>query len=180
MLTITIPGAEYFDEELEEFITYDGTVLQLEHSLVALSKWESITEKAFLGNQELTPEEVLLYFQCMSIDEKTPPEIFQHLTEENIQAINKYIEAKMSATWFNDRPGRPTPRMTITAELIYHWMFSAEIPIECETWHLNRLFTLIKIYGVKNAPAKKIDKHEAARQQRELNAQRRAQHGSSG
>jgi hypothetical protein len=59
-------------------------------------------------------------------------------------------------------------------------MFSAGIPIECENWHLNRLFTLIKVFSAKNGPQKKMSKAEAMRQQRDLNAQRRAATGSSG
>ena len=56
MLQITIPAVEFFDEKKQEFITLKERTLQLEHSLVSLSKWESKWCKAFLGKQEKTSE----------------------------------------------------------------------------------------------------------------------------
>ena len=49
MLKITIPGQEFWDEGKEEFVSTKGIILQLEHSLVSLSKWESKWHKPFLG-----------------------------------------------------------------------------------------------------------------------------------
>lgn len=54
MLRITIPADEFWDEVNEEFIYQKGLTLQLEHSLVSISKWESKWCKAFLGKQEKT------------------------------------------------------------------------------------------------------------------------------
>lgn len=47
MLRITIPAVEQWDEEKQEFVTTKEQTLQLEHSLVSLSKWESKWCKAF-------------------------------------------------------------------------------------------------------------------------------------
>lgn len=41
MLTIVIPATELFNEKTQEFIQSKEQVLQLEHSLVSISKWES-------------------------------------------------------------------------------------------------------------------------------------------
>ena len=41
MLRITIPAEEFWDEVNEEFIYTKEQTVQLEHSLVSLSKWES-------------------------------------------------------------------------------------------------------------------------------------------
>lgn len=41
MLLLTIPAAELFDNRSQEFISIPESKLQLEHSLVSLSKWES-------------------------------------------------------------------------------------------------------------------------------------------
>lgn len=180
MLTITVGVTDVFDEEAQAFTTQGGVALQLEHSLVSLSKWESIHEKPFLGVAAKTPEEVFSYIECMVLDTNSPEEILHRLSKENMEQINAYIDAKKSATWFSDQPGAPKSRETITSELVYYWMTVFNIPFECETWHLNRLFTLIRICNVKQAKPKKMSRAEVAQRNRELNARRKAEHGTKG
>lgn len=180
MLTITVLGVEMFDEETDSFVTQGDVVLELEHSLVSLSKWESKYEKPFLGSKDKTRDEVLGYVEAMTLTSDIPDEVYQKLTSENIHEINAYIDAKMSATWFSEAPGAPKTNEIVTAELIYYWMTVFSIPFECEHWHLNRLFTLIRICNIKSAKPKKMSRAEIAARNRELNAQRRAQLGTSG
>jgi len=180
VLTITVPGTELWDEEAQLFITTEDCSLELEHSLVSLSKWESIVEKPFLGSNEKTIEEVLLYVECMVISTGHDSGVFHRLTKENYEAVNNYINAKMTATWFSEDKNAPRNREIITSELIYYWMLSMSIPFECETWHLNRLFTLIRVCSVKNSPGKKMPRRDLAAQRSALNAQRLAQLGTSG
>jgi len=174
VLKLLIPGDEVFDEENSEFVMRDSIVLELEHSLVSLSKWESTWEKPFLGNEKKTLKETIGYIEAMTLTPDVPPEVFSRLTNAHFEQVNKYIEAKMTATWFNDKPG-PASREIITTELIYYWMVTLNIPFECETWHLNRLFTLIKVCNQKNSPPKKMSRREVMERNRQLNAQRRAQ-----
>jgi len=179
MLSIIVPGEEVFNNDTQEFNTQGDSILELEHSLVSLSKWESKFEKPFLGKAEKTAEEVMGYIKAMTLNE-VPEEIFLRLSEDNLKSINDYIEAKMTATWFHEAPGAPASRDVITAELVYYWMITFGIPMECERWHLNRLFTLIRVCNIKQAKPTKMSRSEIASRNRELNARRRAQLGTTG
>jgi hypothetical protein len=180
MLTLIVPGDEHFDENTSEFVTVGDVTLELEHSLVSLSKWESKYEKPFLGRDEKTTEEVISYVETMLLTEEVPEGILHKLSEENFNQINDYLDAKMTATWFSDQPSAPRSREVITAELIYYWMIVFNIPFECQYWHLNKLFTLIRICNVKQAKPEKMSRNEVAQRNRELNAQRRKQLGTTG
>lgn len=177
-ITIKIPGVESFDEDTETFVYSEETVLVLEHSLVSLSKWESIFHKAFLGKEKKTAEETLAYIHAMCLDESIPGEVLFRLTEANIAEINAYIENPMTATTFSQIQGPPS-REYITNELIRYWMVAFQIPLEYETRHLNQLFTLIKVVNEKNKPDKDKKKMSAA-ERHALNKQRQQQHGTTG
>lgn len=180
MLTITVGATEVYDENAKAFTTHGGVELQLEHSLISLSKWESEFEKPFLGKDDKTVEETLGYIRCMVLTPNPPGDFLQKLSQENVEAINRYIERKMTATWFSDQPSAPKSREVITSELIYYWMSLFSIPFECEAWHLNRLFTLIRICNIKQSKPQKMSRAEVMQRNRELNAQRRTQLGTAG
>jgi hypothetical protein len=180
MLEIKVGGVESYDDSKQEFVIVGGTPIQLEHSLVSLSKWEQEYEKPFISTTEKTDEELVFYVKCMTLTPEVPEELYLKLSDENIQDINDYINKKMSATWFSDAPNAPPSREIITAELVYYWMTVFNIPFECQYWHLNRLFTLVRVCNIKQAKPKKMSRAEVAQRNRELNERRRSQLGTKG
>lgn len=181
MLQITIPlSPEGWDEEKQEFVAPKEQTLQLEHSLVSLSKWESKWCKAFLTKAEKTPEETLDYIKCMTITQNVNPEVYKHLTTSNVEQVNEYIGAPMTATYLSeDKNGKGNSEI-VTAELIYYWMIALNIPFECQKWHLNRLLTLIRVCNIKNAPPKKRSRKEIMSRNAALNAARRQRYNTKG
>lgn len=181
MLRLTIPAREQWDERKQEFVNTKEQTLQLEHSLVSLSKWESKWEKPFLTNQAKTYEETIDYVKCMTINQNVDPAIYSCLDNSHFERINKYIEAPMTATYFSEKKGgRGSSREQVTSELIYYWMIALQIPMECEKWHLNRLLTLVKVCNIKNSPPKKHSRRELMSRNAALNAARRQQMNSQG
>ena len=166
-------GSELFDDEKQEFVTPDIKILQLEHSLISLSKWESKWCKPFFSKEEKTPEETIDYIKCMTITPNVKDEVYSYLTRDNVAEINKYIEAPMTATTFPDNKKGKGSKEIITSELIYYWMITLNIPPEYQKWHLNRLLTLIQVCNVKNEPAKKMSNKEIMSRNRALNAARK-------
>lgn len=181
MLQITIPAEESWDEEKEEFvITRKAQTLQLEHSLVSLSKWESKWCKSFLSKAEKTDEEILHYIMCMTITQNVDPSTYNYLTKDNITEITEYINAPMTATIFSEEGGSKGKREIITAEIIYYWMITLNIPFECQKWHLNRLLTLVRVCNIKNTPPKKRSKRDIMSHHAALNEARRKKLNSKG
>lgn len=180
MLVITVPAVEMFNEETQEFFMLKEQTLQLEHSLVSLSKWESKWCKPFLTKDNKTLEETLDYIKCMTITQNVNPEVYSRLSSENIKAINDYIEAPMTATTFYNDNQKGRGKETITSELIYYWMVALNIPMECQRWHLNRLLTLVRVCNVKNNPPKKMSRRELMNRNAALNAARRKQLNTNG
>lgn len=181
MLTIKVPiSPEGWDDEKQEFVEPKIQMLQMEHSLVSLSKWESKWKTPFYSKKEMTAEETLDYIKCMTLTKNVNPEVYDHLTRENIKEIMDYIGDPMTATTFGKEINKNINRETITSELIYYWMIASNIPFECQKWHLNRLLTLIKICGIKNTPPKKASKREILNRNAALNAARRQQLNTKG
>lgn len=180
MLRITIPTLEQWDEQNQEFVITKGQTLQLEHSLISLSKWESRWCKAFLTREAKSTDETIDYVKCMTLTQNVNPELYKHFTQENILKVNRYIEAPMTATFFSEESGNRSSREQVTAELIYYWMIALNIPFECQKWHLNRLLTLIRVCNIKNQPPKKRSTKEILSRNASLNAARRNQLNTKG
>ena len=180
MLYVAVPLAEEgWDEQTQEFIPPPVKVLQLEHSLVSLSKWESKYCKPFLSTDK-TDEETLDYIKMMTITQNVDPKVYNHLTQNNIEEIRKYIHAPMTATTFPKERRSRRNNEVITNEVIYHWMVALNIPFECQKWHINRLLTLIRVCEIKSQPPKKMSKRETMSNYRALNEARKKQLNTKG
>ena len=185
MLELTIPPKEdAWDSHLKEFVKSDfkGATIRLEHSLIAISKWESKYHKPYLENTEMTAEELAYYVRCMTVTQSVPNEVYENLTQDNYNEIVEYIKDPMTATWFSKGPvveGGAKKKQVVTSELIYYWMIAQNIPVEFEKWHLNRLMTLIEVCSIKNAEAngqstkKKVSQRDLAVNNTKLNEMRR-------
>lgn len=198
MLQITIPKKEQeWDEKIAEFITIPETHLQLEHSLISISKWEAKYHKAFISDKQKTNEELLYYIECMTITQSVDPSIYRLIPESEIKRIQQYIEDDHTATCFvglsldgNESPG--SKKEVITSEVIYYYMVALNIPFECQKWHLGRLMTLIKVCNEKNKEAedraagkkkKRLtikEQNDLARQYDRINEERKRRLGVTG
>jgi len=184
MLKVTILGTEGFDNETQKFVPpTDNIVIDLEHSLLAVSKWESKYEKPFLQAGKKTSMEIYDYIKAMIVDPDVDPDVLDRCSQSNLTEIQAYIDSNQSATTFGRMPEHRGPGEVITSELIYFWMVNYTIPFNpAESWHLNRLFSLIKIANIKNSAGKgqKMSRNELAQRNRGLNAERKAKLGTTG
>lgn len=180
MLEIQVVTGENFNDETQEFEPVTVTI-EMEHSLLSLSKWESEFGKPFLSNDDKTPEETLWYIKAMIVSSGVSPEVFQKLTENHVPEIDRYINGKHTATTFREVPGTPVNREIITAEVIMSWMVTCKIPLEWgERQHLNQLFTVIRTINLRNQPPKKMSRAEMIAERKALVAKRRAEWGTRG
>jgi len=177
---VVIPESENWDETKEEFVQIKSVTFQIEHSLVSLSRWESKWNIPFLEKNDKTTEQIIDYVRCMTTTQNVDPKIYQRLTAPIFSQISEYIEAPMTATWFNDELDAARKKEVITAEIIYYWMIVQNIPLECQKWHLNRLLTLIRVCSIKNAPPKKMGRKDMLAQRKALNETRRNRINSKG
>lgn len=186
MIKITIPAASAWNDQLQQFVDFKGQELCLEHSLVSISKWEAKWHKPFIGNDKKTSEEIIDYIKCMTTNQNVDPNSYSFLSNDNLKAVNKYIEDSMTATTFSDRKGPGSGKYRkpeiITSEVIYYWMIACQIPFECQKWHLNRLLTLIRVCNIKNDTGanSKMSKGEILSRNRALNEARKKQFNTKG
>lgn len=169
---ITIPAREFYDPQKNEFTEVKEQTIVIKHSLVSLSKWEAKWHKPFLNDNTKTWEESIDYIKCMTLTQNVDPNVYDAITPELFAEINSYIDDPMSARKFRDEENN-SRREVITSELIYFWMISLGIPMECQKWHLNRLLALIRLCSIKNTPPKKGNTTSMLQKRHALNMSRR-------
>ena len=131
------------------------TRVRLEHCLLAMSKWEAKYQRSFLNEQPRTSEEVEYYVRCMALDD-VEPYIFSAFSSQDYDAIQAYISASHTATTFQSYGPPKLGRMhVVTTEVIYYMMIIRGIPFDVETWPIDRLMTLLKVYDIESNYGKK-------------------------
>ena len=174
---------DYWDPKIEEFVqipyqrAYD---LNLEHSLISISKWESKWHVPFIGDNNKTEEQIMDYIKCMTINQNVPDSVYDYLTADDVKKISDYINNPMTATTINSTSEKRKSSKIVTSEVLYSWMVGLQIPFECEKWHVNRLIMLIEVCNENNTPPKKMGKNEIINRNMALNKARRAKYNSKG
>lgn len=128
---------------------------------------------------KLTGDEFMDYVRCMTVNKNVDPNIYYKLTAADYKKIDEYIHDPMTATTFHSQRFSKAQKQTITSELVYYWMVTAQIPFEAERWHFNRLMTLIHVYEVKNDTSK-MSKKDMYKSNKAINEARKAKHHSRG
>jgi len=180
MLTIIVPSSELYDEKNNEFIQIKEQTIVLEHSLVSIAKWESKWKKSFLSTQEKTVNEWVDYIRCMTITKNVNPLVYKTINNSASEAIKRYMNDPMTATYFSDNGSKNAGRSIVTAEVVYYWMISLGIPFECQKWHFNRLMALIRVCDIKNNSGKKMSQREILTRNQALNEERKRKYKTRG
>jgi len=182
MLRLTIDACDYYDPVTETFETFPAVTLQLEHSLISVSKWEAIYHKSFLSTPQITADEFRDYVRCMTLNKNVDDSVYQRLTMVHEGIIRDYINNPMTATTINDKGKPPRRGKVTTSEELYGNMVMLGIPFECEKWHLNRLIMLIRVCSIQQngGGSRKMSPKDYAQWSAAQNLARRAKTGSRG
>ena len=158
VLDLYIPGKEFWNSELQEFIYTKDITLHLKHSLVSLTRWEQHYKRRFLDDGPKNEEEYRFYIQCMTLNKDVDPLVYTVLQEDDIKKVTDYIHDSMTATTLPKQNNNRSNSEKLSSELIYYYMSALNIPFECEKWFLNNLIILISIASIKNNPQEKKSK----------------------
>ena len=158
VLDLYVPGKEFWNRELQEFIYTKDITLHLKHSLVSLTRWEQHYKRRFLDDGPKNEEEYRFYIQCMTLNKDVDPLIYTVLQEDDIKKVTDYLHDSMTATTLPKQNNNRSNSEKLSSELIYYYMSALNIPFECEKWFLNNLIILISIASIKNNPQEKKSK----------------------
>ena len=158
VLDLYVPGKEFWNSELQEFIYTKDITLHLKHSLVSLTRWEQHYKRRFLDDGPKNEEEYRFYIQCMTLNKDVDPLVYTVLQEDDIKKVTDYLHDSMTATTLPKQNNNRGNSEKLSSELIYYYMSALNIPFECEKWFLNNLIILISIASIKNNPQEKKSK----------------------
>lgn len=153
-------------------------VLQFEHSLFSLSKWEAKHQKPWFASAVKGHEELIDYFGYMLLTPGYKHDIVLRMSPAQHEELTKYISDPQTASSVpSDGPGRGGMQEMVTTELVYAWMTMLKINWEAQHWHYNRLMMVVSMVNFKQQPEKKQDKRKLYDKWREIQAQNREKFG---
>lgn len=155
-------------------------VLQFEHSLRSLSKWESKHQKAWAATPVKEHEELIDYFGYMLLTSGYDNTVIYKLSPEQLDSLTKYINDPQTASSVPPDPEGRRSGEVVTTELVYTWMTLLEINWEAQDWHYNRLMMLISMINYKKQPEKKVDKGRLLKTWDQINAANKKRFNSKG
>lgn len=189
MYFLSIAKSEYWDDEKQEFIYNNSEgFYALEHSLAAISKWESIWKKPFISSREnKTQAEFISYIHCMTINPYNGERFYYEHTDKDFEGISpaefenlfKYVNESMTAynrSELAEMEAKKKSRKTTSmiSDKLYAYLVGLQIPFEVQYWHFSKMMALIEIVSDNNKPPQKVDKKKQASNYAALNAARRA------
>lgn len=187
MLTIDIPEATYEvpgswngQTRTKKLVRVPPIHLEMEHSLLSISKWESKWQIPFIETIRFTTEQFLDYCRCMTINRQKDQSVYQYLRRIDSDKILEYINNPMSARVIRKKSGKGGSRVRMTSEYFYSMMIQLGIPFECEKWHFGRLLALIDCCQATSGEGPKMSYRERQKYYAELNTKRRKALGTKG
>lgn len=188
MYLLHLSKTEYWDDDRQEFVYFNSEGdYELEHSLAAISKWESIWKKPFITNRgNKTKEELISYIHCMTISEKNGENVYYNCTDETFEGISpkefenvfSYVNESFTAHKKTEldliEAKQSKKAASMSSEKIYSYLVGLQIPFEVQYWNFSRMMALIEIVSDNNKPPGKVDKKKRASHYSALNAARRA------
>lgn len=149
---------------------------------MSIRDWEAKWKIPFL-HSEKDPEKILDYLRFMTLTEDVPDYAYDLIPKSEMTRLAEYIKDGHTAMTINNEINKRALKTNefVTAETIYWWMISLNIPPEYERWHLEKLLALIKFISVKNDPnKKKMSRREVIQRNAEINERNRKKYGSKG
>ena len=155
-------------------------LLKFEHSLLALSKWESRTKRPFLTKEHKSSEDLIDYFQDMLVSPEDREDLVFLLEPEQLDEVREYMNSNLTASSVPAQKPEYNPEV-VTSELIYYWLSGLQIDFwPTETWHISRIMMLVQIASYKQQPPKKQKSADVMKDWSRINEERLKKYGTTG
>ena len=161
-----------------EFTLDNGRFVQLEHSLVSISKWESIFKIPYFSIETFSETQLFMYLDCMVLNGELTRSDISAIDSAVVNMIGNYINDTRSATFV--KKSKEQSNITLTSEILYAYMTMGKVDWQAQHWHLNRLLKLLEVVSEFSKEPKKMSQQEIAEERLRLNKERRKKYQSKG